>query len=824
MKSRIEDHRLDASHGKGQVSVLVAACNEEKTIGHVLLQLLDLSDIDIKEVIVVDDGSHDRTAEIVNQIAAGDSRVRLIHQQRTLGKTSAIARAVAEASGDIVVVQDADLEYDPAELPAVVAPILAGHADVVYGSRFMVRRAARVMYFYHYLGNRLLTFLSDLLTNRNMTDIETGYKAFRAGLIKPLRLTSRGFGMEAEITAMVCKTHARTYEVPISYYGRTYEEGKKIGFWDGIMALYYILYYNLIAPLLPSGRAFIREANRFLETVAACQSKEELHQDIIQRPAKTGRCKGVFSAILLALLTILPLGCSRGRDAAERIKALGGKVETDPDNGAVVKVFLGQTDADDGDMQTVARFPHLRELYLRGTQVTDEGLRHLAGLSKLELLELNGTTVGDVGLEHLKELHSLTRLRMRNTKITDAGLDSLTMMPELQELDLQGTAIDDHAVKTLSEIKSLKTLAVAYSRVSRDGAAAIRRALPNVSIDWPPRAAKAVAVQGVIRIKAGSGSPFTDSSGHVWQPDFGFDGGGWGRFPDAPVADTNDPGLYRSQHFGMNSFAINVPNGKYVAKLHFAETKPRIHGPGQRVFSFNVQGREFKDFDIWQRAGGANCAYVETVRVQVSDGKFRITFTKQIDNPVIHAIELALQEASALPAALPVPVAVQGAIRIRAGSMLPYTDSNGHVWQAELGFQGGRTLQNDSKASIANTKDPELYRSQHFGMDAFSCQVPNGKYLAKLHFAETYEGIRGEGWRVFSFNVQGHEFKDFDIWQKAGGPNRAYVEAVPVEVIDGVFAITFTTQDQYPKINAIELIPEANSASTGAEGPVRWPL
>ena len=139
----------------------------------------------------------------------------------------------------------------------MVAPILDGHADVVYGSRFMTRKASRVLYFYHYLANRFLTFLSNLLTNRNMTDIETGYKAFRAGVITPLRLTSSGFGMEIEITAMICKTNVRTYEVPISYYGRSYEEGKKIGVKDGIMAIFYIFYYNLIYGLLPEGRRYI---------------------------------------------------------------------------------------------------------------------------------------------------------------------------------------------------------------------------------------------------------------------------------------------------------------------------------------------------------------------------------------------------------------------------------------------------------------------------------------------------------------------------------------------------------------------------------------
>lgn len=245
------------------LSVLVPVFNEDQTIIPLLRKVLALGPV-LKEIVVVDDGSRDRTPDLVQELAACEPAIRFCRLAHNSGKTAAIQRALEMATGDIIIVQDADLEYDPAEIPDVIAPILAGHADVVYGSRFLVRRAARVLYFYHYLANTALTFLSNLLTNRNMTDIETGYKAFRAGVIKPLRLTSRGFGMEVEITALITKSRARTYEVPISYYGRSYEEGKKIGLRDGIMAGLYILHYNLLAPYLPTGRRYIAQVNSFL--------------------------------------------------------------------------------------------------------------------------------------------------------------------------------------------------------------------------------------------------------------------------------------------------------------------------------------------------------------------------------------------------------------------------------------------------------------------------------------------------------------------------------------------------------------------------------
>ncbi len=246
------------------VAVLIPAFNEEATIGEILTRVTELSCV--REVIVIDDGSADATASIVE--AFDSPRVRLVRQSRNQGKTAAVARGIQEVTSDLVIIQDADLEYDPGEIPFVIAPILSGEADVVYGSRFLVRRAARVLYFYHYLANKSLSFFSNLLTNRNMTDIETCYKAFRTPILKRMPITSSGFGMEVEITAMVSKTRARTYEVPISYYGRTYEEGKKIGMSDGLSALWYIVHYNLFSPLSPARREYVRSTNAWLEEQA----------------------------------------------------------------------------------------------------------------------------------------------------------------------------------------------------------------------------------------------------------------------------------------------------------------------------------------------------------------------------------------------------------------------------------------------------------------------------------------------------------------------------------------------------------------------------
>lgn len=206
-----------------------------------LLQLL--------EIVIVDDCSTDKTSQILERLSAIHGEIRAVRHDKNLGKTEALKTGFRLTRGDVVIVQDADLEYDPQEISDVIAPILMGHADVVFGSRFLVRKATRVLYFYHYLGNKFLTFLSNLATNVNLTDVETCYKAFRGDIIRQMKINSSGFGFEIEVTAKVTKLKCAIYETPISYYGRTYEEGKKITGWDGVAAVYYILRYNLFCSL-----------------------------------------------------------------------------------------------------------------------------------------------------------------------------------------------------------------------------------------------------------------------------------------------------------------------------------------------------------------------------------------------------------------------------------------------------------------------------------------------------------------------------------------------------------------------------------------------
>jgi glycosyltransferase involved in cell wall biosynthesis len=234
------------------LSVVVPVYNEQSTLGEVVRKLWAVPCL--LEIIIVDDCSTDRTGEVANELAATHSEVRVVRHERNAGKTTALKTGFALTTGAIVIVQDADLEYDPTDIYGVIRPILEGHAHAVFGSRFLVRRATRVLYFYHYVANKFLTFLSNSLTNLNMTDVETGYKAFRGEIIRNMTIVSTGFGFEVEVVAKIAKLKVPIYEVPISYYGRTYEEGKKIDLTDGLIALWFVIRFNLFCSLASSFR------------------------------------------------------------------------------------------------------------------------------------------------------------------------------------------------------------------------------------------------------------------------------------------------------------------------------------------------------------------------------------------------------------------------------------------------------------------------------------------------------------------------------------------------------------------------------------------
>jgi glycosyltransferase involved in cell wall biosynthesis len=249
------------------LSVVIPAYNEERTLQNVIERVLRIPHL--HEVIVVDDGSSDGTSQVISLLQSKYSQLRSVRHEKNKGKTEALKTGFKMTTGEIVVVQDADLEYDPDEIAEVISPILQGKADVVYGSRFLVRRAARVVYFYHYLGNRILTFFSNLFTNLNMSDVETCYKAFRGDIIRSMVIDSEGFGFEVEVTAKIAKLKCPVYEVPISYYGRTYEEGKKIGARDGLAALWYICKYNMLVSTKRSFNPLTRPEQKQLSEEAS---------------------------------------------------------------------------------------------------------------------------------------------------------------------------------------------------------------------------------------------------------------------------------------------------------------------------------------------------------------------------------------------------------------------------------------------------------------------------------------------------------------------------------------------------------------------------
>jgi len=232
-----------------KLSVLMACYNEVKWIKKTVEKVLNQKIVGVSEIelIIVDDGSTDGTVDVIDAIKEKYSHQIVAEFHKTnSGKGAAIQTAIKKMSGDICIIQDADLEYDPSDYPLMLEPLIDGRADCVYGSRFVGSQSKRVLYYWHYLGNRFLTFLSNCFTNINLTDMETGYKAFRCDLIKSIPLRSQRFGIEPEITAKLARRGFRIYEVGISYQGRTYSEGKKINFIDGFQAIYTIIKFWLI--------------------------------------------------------------------------------------------------------------------------------------------------------------------------------------------------------------------------------------------------------------------------------------------------------------------------------------------------------------------------------------------------------------------------------------------------------------------------------------------------------------------------------------------------------------------------------------------------
>ena len=232
------------------LSIIIPCFNEERTLKKCIERVLNIAEKSLSlELIIVDDCSTDNSIEIARDLEAKNINIRLLKHERNKGKGAALRTGFKAANGDYIAVQDADLEYDPEDLKKLIVPLIDGKADVVFGSRFLSSGIHRVLYFWHYLGNRILTFISNMFTDLNLTDMETCYKVFKKEILKEIDICENRFGFEPEIVAKIAQKRLRIYEMGISYYGRTYEEGKKIGFKDGLRALYCIFHYN--APKAP---------------------------------------------------------------------------------------------------------------------------------------------------------------------------------------------------------------------------------------------------------------------------------------------------------------------------------------------------------------------------------------------------------------------------------------------------------------------------------------------------------------------------------------------------------------------------------------------
>jgi endoglucanase len=294
-----------------------------------------------------------------------------------------------------------------------------------------------------------------------------------------------------------------------------------------------------------------------------------------------------------------------------------------------------------------------------------------------------------------------------------------------------------------------------------------------------------------LRIEAGGSASFTGTGGLVWSQDQGFSGGSTADRGNISIANTDDDKLYQTERYGMSGYALNLPNGTYTVKLHFAETYSSITAKGQRVFDVNVEGKDILNLDVFAEAGGSNRALVKSVTATVTDGQLNLKFTPKVQTAIIDAIEI-------LPS--------QPTIRIEAGGSASFTGTGGLVWSQDQGFSGGSTADRGN-ISIANTDDDKLYQTERYGMSGYALNLPNGTYTVKLHFAETYSSITAKGQRVFDVNVEGKDILNLDVFAEAGGSNRALVKSVTATVTDGQLNLKFTPKVQTAIIDAIEILP-----------------